>query len=261
MTTDVSRHHRPATRAARWAAAALAASQLVSPPIITSVYGDFLSTGATNDAVITPAGYAFSIWGLITLLCTIAFLAVAFIGLNAPWEARLLAEVSVVFAGFTAWLVVAAQDWLWVSVAVFAVMVGVLVDVMRLLVRHPDQLATPPWLRRLTTLSLGLYLGWSSIAVCVNVAAALVDSGWSATGYGWQAVVLVIATVVAIGLTVFLRADYGYVAAAVWALVAAAIGAGLRDAVTLSALAAVAAVLVLVTAAVRRRRTAIPAAP
>ena len=52
---------------------ALALSQLVTPPIIMRVYGDFLSTGATNDAVITPAGYAFSIWGLITLLCAITF--------------------------------------------------------------------------------------------------------------------------------------------------------------------------------------------
>lgn len=249
MTTHVAQQNLSATRAWRLIAAALAASQLATPPIITAVYGDFLSTGATNDAVITPAGYAFSIWGLITLLCTVSFVAVARIGLDAPWETRLLVEVSVVFVGFSAWLMVAARDWLWVSVMVFAVMVGVLIDVMRLLVRHADQLATPPWLRRLTTTSLGLYLGWSSIAVCVNVAAALVDGGWSPNEYTWQTVILVVATIIGIGLTVFLRADVGYVAAVLWALVAVAVGTAGRDADALSIAAAAAAALVLVTAA------------
>jgi hypothetical protein len=50
MTTDVAPQHRSATSALRWVAAALSASQLVAPPIITSVYGDFLSARATNDA-------------------------------------------------------------------------------------------------------------------------------------------------------------------------------------------------------------------
>lgn len=254
MTTDVAPQHRSATTALRWVAAALSATQLVTPPIIMSVYGDFLSARATNDAVITPAGYAFSIWGLITLLCTVSFVGVARRGLNAPWETRLLVEVSVVFTGFTAWLLVAAQDWLWLSVAVFAVMVVLLIDVMRLLVRHADQLATPTWLRRLTTTSLGLYLGWSSIAVCVNVAAALIDDGWSPTEYVWQAVVLVAATIVGLALTVFLRAEGGYVAAVLWAFVAAAIGAALDDAVPLSAAAAAAAVLVVVAAVLLHAR-------
>ncbi|MCP9270901.1 hypothetical protein [Mycolicibacterium arenosum] len=254
MTTDLAPQHRSATSALRWVAAALSASQLVTPPVIMSVYGDFLSARATNDAVITPAGYAFSIWGLITLLCTVSFVGVARRGLNAPWETRLLVEVSVVFTGFTAWLLVAAQDWLWLSVAVFAVMVVLLIDVMRLLVRHADQVATPTWLRRLTTTSLGLYLGWSSIAVCVNVAAALIDGGWSPSEYLWQAVVLVVATLVGLGLTVFVRADLGYVAAVLWAFVAVVIGAAQNDAVPLSVAAAAASVLVLVTAVVLRVR-------
>lgn len=254
MTTGIAPQHRSTTTALRWVAAALSASQLVTPPIIMSVYGDFLSARATSDAVITPAGYAFSIWGLITLLCTVSFVAVARKGLNAPWETRLLVEVSVVFAGYTTWLLVAAQDWLWLSVVVFAVMVVLLIDVMRLLVRHADQLTTPTWLQRLTTTSLGLYLGWSSIAVCVNVAAALIDGGWSPTEYAWQAVVLVAAAVVGLALTVFLGAEVGYVAAVLWAFVAAAVGAAQNDAVPLSVAAATASALVLVTAVLLRAR-------
>jgi hypothetical protein len=225
-------------------------SQLVTPPIIMRVYGEFLSTGATNDAVITPARYAFSIWGLITLLCAITFVAVVRVGLGAPWESRLLLDASVVFVGFTGWLLIAAQDWTWLSVAMLAVMVAALVDAMRLLVRHADDLTAPTWLRILTTTTFGLYLGWSSVAIFINVAAALIDSGLSPVETTWQAIVLVAAAFAAVALTVFLRATPGYVAGTVWGLVAAAIGAFERSATVLSGLAAAAVIAVLVTAVV-----------
>lgn len=226
-------------------------SQLVSPVLISRVfgYGDFLSTGATNDAVITPAGYAFAIWGLITLLCTVTCAAVLRLGLGAPWESRLLAEASVVFVGFSAWLVIAAQDWLWATVAVFAAMVIALIDIVRLLVVRRADLTAPVWLCRLATLTFGLYLGWSSVAVFINVAAALVKGGWPATESAWQAVVLVVAMLAAVAFTIVLRGTPGYVAGALWALIAAAVGAANRHAPTLSTLAVGAAIAVAITTA------------
>ncbi|MGV1088369.1 MAG: hypothetical protein ACOYBX_10330 [Mycobacterium sp.] len=212
-------------------------------------YGDFLSTGATNDAVITPAGYAFAIWGLITLLCYATCAAVLRLGLGAVWESRLLAEASVVFVGFSAWLVIAAHNWLWTTVVVFVVMVMALTDIVRLLVVRRADLTAPIWLCRLATLTFGLYLGWSSIAVFINVAAALVKGGWPATESAWQAVVLVVAMLAAVALTIVLRGTPGYVAGALWALIAAAIGAANRDAMALSALAAGAAAPLVITAA------------
>lgn len=169
-------------------------------------------------------------------------------GLGAPWETRALMGASVAFAGFSIWLIVAAQDWLWLTVVVFAVMVAALIDVMRLLVRHAEELTCPIWLRRLATLTFGLYLGWSSVAVFVNVAAALIQSGVSANGTAWQAAVLVAATAAAVALTVALHATPGYVAAVVWALVAAAIGAAGRESPLLATASAVAAGLVVCTA-------------
>lgn len=223
----------------------------MSPVLISRVfgYGDFLSTGATNDAVITPAGYAFAIWGLITLLCTVTCAAVLRLGLGAPWESRLLAEASVVFVGFSAWLVIAAQDWLWATVAVFAAMVIALIDIVRLLVVRRADLTAPVWLCRLATLTFGLYLGWSSVAVFINVAAALVKGGWPATESAWQAVVLVVAMLAAVAFTIVLRGTPGYVAGALWALIAAAVGAANRHAPTLSTLAAGAAIAVAITTA------------
>lgn len=257
--TEVRRTNS-SVRTWRWISALLAVTQLASPPVVDRVFGDFLSSGATNRALITPSGYAFSIWGLITLLTVVTGVAILRHGLGSVWETRVLVELSVVYLGFSAWLVVAAQDWLWLSVAVFAVMVVALVDVVRLVVRQGDDLTCPRWLRMLATVTFGLYLGWSSVAVFVNVAAAAIRAGAPAGDVGWQAAVLVAATVSAVVLTVVLRGSPGYVAAVAWALVAAAIGAAHRGSTVLSVAAAVATVLVVGTAAVRvvgtrRRRT------
>ena len=248
--TEVRRTNS-SVQAWRWISTLLAVSQLATPPVITRVFGDFLSSGATNRALITPSGYAFAIWGLITLLTVVTGVAILRYGLGSTWETRVLVELSVVYTGFSAWLVVAAQDWLWFSVAVFAVMVVALVDVVRLVVRHDGDLTCPRWLRMLATVTFGLYLGWSSVAVFVNVAAAAIRAGAPADAVGWQAAVLVAATAAAIVLTVVLRGSPGYVAAVAWALVAAAIGAAHRGSTVLAVASAVATVLVVGAAAVQ----------
>lgn len=238
----------------RWIAAVLALSQLAAPFLTRAVAGDFLASGATNEALITPAGYAFGLWSLITLLSAATMLAVLRFGLGAWWETSVLVDASVVFVGFSVWLLVAAQGWLWASVVVFVVMVAALSHIMRLLVRRSHDLTCQRWLAVLATATFGLYLGWSSIAVFAYVAAALIDSGVSAAVVWWQLVVLVAAAAVAIWLTTMLRGTPGYVVGVLWALVAIAVGAAQGDSAVLSTTAAVAAVLVAAAAVTAMRR-------
>lgn len=246
----------PSTRPWRWIAMVLALTQLAAPVVANALAGNFLRDRATNEALITPAGYAFSLWGLITLLCAVTMIAVLRFGLGSWWETAVLVDASVVFVGFSLWLVVAAQDWLWVSVVIFAVMASGLVHIMRLLVRRRHDLNCPSWLATLATVTFGLYLGWSSIAVFANVAAALISTGASATTLWWQLAVLIVATVVAVGVTNMLNGTPGYVAGVLWALVAITVGASQRGSAPLSA-TAVAAIVAIIGAAVlalRRRR-------
>ncbi|MFI5509064.1 hypothetical protein ACIA48_16460 [Mycobacterium sp. NPDC051804] len=256
MTTAQVHSSAPSVRSWRWIAAALALTQLVAPLVANAVAPDFLKSGATNQALITPAGYAFSLWGLITLLSAATALAILRYGLGSWWETSVLIDTSVAFVGFSVWLMVAAQDWLWVSVAVFAAMVSALIHIMRLLVRRRHDLTCPPWVAVLTTVTFGLYLGWSSIAVFANVAAALINSGVSASAAGWQFVVLAAATLSALILTTMLRGTLGYTIGVVWALVAIVIGAADRDSVFLSVTASIAVALVVIATAtaLRRRR-------
>lgn len=248
MASTVNTENAPAVRAWRWVVVVLAVSQLVAPAIANMLAGNFLQAGATNEALITPAGYAFGLWGVITVLSAVTAVAVVRYGLGAWWETSLLVDASVVFVGFSVWLVVAAQDWLWVSVVVFMVMVSALFHIVRLLVLRRHDLTCPSWLAVLATVTFGLYLGWSSVAVFANVAAALINSGVSASVAWWQFVVLIAAGIFAVALTRLFRGTPGYVAGVVWALVAIAIGAAQRDSTMLSATAAVAAVLVVAVA-------------
>jgi hypothetical protein len=235
-------------------AAALAVSQLIASPVSRALNGEFLKSGATNQALITPAGYAFSLWGLITVLSAVTAVCIARIGLGSPWETDALIDASVVFVGFSVWLAVAAQDWLWASVVVFVVMATALSHIVWLLVRHRRELTCPRWLTGLATVTFGLYLGWSSIAVFANVAAALIAGGWSSSSLQWQFVVLVAASAAALVATVLLRGTPGFVAGVLWALVAIAIGASQRDSFPLTVTAVVAAVAVGAVAAVQQVR-------
>jgi hypothetical protein len=238
----------------RWVAALLAVSQLIAPVVANALAGDFLRSGPTNEALITPAGYAFSVWGVITALCVITAVAVLRFGLGSPWETAFLVDASVVFVGFSAWLWVAAQGWLWITVAVFIVMVSGLIHIMQILVRRRQDLTCAPWLATFATTTFGLYLGWSSVAVFANVAAALITSGASASAVWWQLLVLSAAAAFAIGLAAMLRGSLGYVAGALWALVGVALGAWARDSMVLVTAAAVAAVAVSTVAVVARHR-------
>jgi hypothetical protein len=232
----------------------LALSQLGAPFVANAVAGNFLQAGATNEALITPAGYAFSIWGIITVLCTLTAAAIVLNGLNSWWETAVLVDACVVFIGFSVWLVVAARGWLWVSVAVFAAMLSALIAIMRPLVRRRHDLRCRPWLPTLATATFGLYAGWSSVAVFANVAAALITSGAPASTAWWQFVLLVSAALVTIWLTTMLRGTPGFVAGALWALAAIAAGAAERDSRLLSVTATVAAVVVFGVAVVAFRR-------
>ena len=252
-TTTESDRKSPRVVTWRWIAAALALTQLAAPFVANAVAGNFLQSGATNEALITPSGYAFSLWGLITLLSAVTALAVLRFGLGSWWETSVLADASIVFVGFSVWLIVAGQDWLWVSVVVFAVMVAGLIHIMRLLVRRRHDMTCPTWLAVLATVTFGLYLGWSSVAVFANVAAALIDAGVSATTVWWQFVVLVAAAAFVVFVTTMLRGSLGYVAGALWALVAIAIGAFQRDSMVLSGLAVVASVVVAGVAIAKHR--------
>lgn len=154
---------------------------------------------AADATLLAPATPAFSIWSVI-YLGLLAYTVWQWL----PEQARDrrhrgiggLAAASMILNA--SWLLVTQQGWIWISVAVMALLVFVLGTLVAALT------ATPSY-GVIETLvvdgTFGMYLGWVSVAACANVTAALVSSGVNPTGFvGPFAAVLVIAVATVIGV-------------------------------------------------------------
>ncbi|WP_052367014.1 hypothetical protein [Paraoerskovia marina] len=218
---------------------------------------------AADATVLAPDSPAFSIWSVIY-----AGLAVFAVYQALPAQAtndRLRSVSWWVLASMllnAAWIGVIQGGWLWLSVVVIALLVAVLAVILVRLVRIP----AGGWFESLVTDgTVGLYLGWASVATLADVAATLTaeDIGTSADASIWGVVVLGAGTALAIAYAIF-AASRPTVAIAIGLAMAWGIGwisAGrfngpLIDetvAVAAAVAAAVALVAPLVTVGMRRR--------
>lgn len=166
-----------------------------------------------------PAGYVFSIWGVIYLLL---------LGFTV-YQAR-PAQRDSVFLGRIGWLF--ALSCLLNSVWIFLwhwrlvlpsvlVMFGLLGTLILVYLRLGIGVTTPSRDERLYVhLPFSVYLGWITVAPIANVVAFLVSAGWES--YGTTAIywmIVVIAVAVALTLAnLWTRGDVAYSLVIVWAL-------------------------------------------
>ncbi|TGD78256.1 tryptophan-rich sensory protein [Hymenobacter wooponensis] len=206
-------------RAWRWAVAAA----IVGNIAINFVSQRFPFNGQTNAQVsykyptpLTPAGYAFSIWGLI-------FLSLL---LYAVWQllpaqrrnplpdavARPLVWANVLTG---LWLVVFAYELI---VPSMLVMLGILASLAvvygraRQLVRR----ASSPWY---SSIPFGLYLGWISVATVVNVTLALGTKWHPDEEVALQLAIVLVGITAGLALNVTRRfTELAYPATVAWGL-------------------------------------------
>ncbi len=202
-----------------------------------------LSTGEISDrfqVYFVPAGYVFSIWGLIYLLLAIYVIY----GLTPT--GREAADVGPLFAlsclANVVWLFLWHYEQFGWTILAMLVLLGSLIAIyLRLGVHYP-----PAEKRRwLVQLPFSVYLGWVSVATIANASDVLYLVGWGRSGIlpqVWAVVMMVAAFLLALAMAHF-RRDWAYGAVIVWALV----GIGIKQ--SGSALAAPAAwVLATLTA-------------
>jgi translocator protein len=180
------------------------------------------TTGEISDGfaanVFTPAGYVFSIWGLIYLGL------IAFVGYQLTPAGRRSPAVGRV-GGWFALTGVANALWivLWhyeVFPATIAVMLVLLVALCAIVARlgypRAARSAADRWL---VFLPFSVYLGWISVATIANAAIVLLDRGWDGAPFSaaaWAVLMLAVAT----GLGAWMvsrRGDLAYAAVLVWA--------------------------------------------
>lgn len=210
---------------------------------------------AADATLIAPGGPAFAIWTPIYL---------GLVG-YAVWQAlpaqkadarqrRLGYPIALSLILNAVWILSVQFDLLLLSVPVIMALLLVLVGFYRLLRR------TPPGSLIETIVvdgTMGLYLGWVSVATAANIAAVLVTAGF--TGFGlnpdiWGAFVIALAGVVGIGLAVYGRGRWAPTAALAWGLAWVAVARLTGPALsTPTAVAAIVAVIVVVAVTIRER--------
>ena len=220
---------------------------------VSETSGGALSADAT---LIAPASTAFSIWSVI-YAGLLGYTIWQFLPRNATTErvrsTGWLAAVSMVLNA--AWLLVTQQGWIWGSVVVILALAIILGLLVQRLSREPARDTVE---KVIVDGTFGLYLGWVAIATCANVTAALVDAGVDLGETVNQVVAVVVVLVAAALGVVFARrlgGRWAVAAAMSWGLAWIAVGR-LTDEPrsTMTAVAAIAAAVIVPAAAARFRR-------
>lgn len=248
-----------------------AVGQFVSPVFSMLFGGAFMTADRSGEPPIVPAGYTFSIWGVIELFS----LGWAIWALwwrrrtpavvDAELVDRLAVPLVVVYAGFSVWLVAAEVEPYWSTLAVFIVIVLALLKATSIALAGRSTIAAWPRLgRALFWGMIGLYLGWCGAAIWLNLTTGLAGSGAPIDGVAGvlgQLAILAGVAGTAIVILFWTGGLLSYAAAVCWALVGAILGALGAGQPGLALAAGIGLGLVVVTTVVlqvRRRRASFP---
>ena len=180
-------------------------------------------TAAVSDAnptLITPAGYVFSIWGVIYMLLGVF---VVYQALPSQQGKEYQSKIGWLFVLSSliniGWLFLWQFEYLSLSVVLMFLLLATLISIyVRLRI---GKSAVSLRERLAVQLPFSVYLGWITIASIANVAATLVSIGWDGFGISpetWAILVVAVALIITI-LMLFTRKDVAYSLVIIWALV------------------------------------------
>jgi xanthosine utilization system XapX-like protein len=182
--------------------------------------------------LITPANYAFAIWGLIYL----GLFAYGIYQFHPQRrQDRQLQRVNKLLIGAC----VVQSIWIWLfSLQQFAWSVVAMVGLLAILIgiyltmaigRDGRQAIADNRVSRrrrwMAHMPFSLYLGWIAVATIVNVASALYAANWSGWGLSpvaWTVIMVIVAALLG-EVVIYQRSDTAFTLVFVWALVAIAV--------------------------------------
>ncbi len=219
-----------------------------------------LNIGAIANTVlqgvlITPASYAFAIWGLIY----VGLLAYGIYQLR-PAQRRnpTMQRVN--------WLLISAciAQMVWVylfTLRLFGLsivaMVGILLSLMGAYLQlNVGKVRVSREHQRFAHIPFSIYLGWISVATVVNVASALYSAqwqGWGISATAWTVTMLLVGAAIA-AIVAMQRADVAFTLVFIWAYVAIAVRQFANPALWMTAIAlAIVLAVVLVLSRAKRK--------
>lgn len=180
--------------------------------ILVFIFNFLTGTGLINDlsqadisamypTKITPAGFAFSIWGLIY---TLVFISVVWMLYKYKDK-----EMDKIIQAISGWFILSSlANILWtvtfsyLKLPLSTLLISVLLISLVMILINLSKLNFK--LKTIFPLSFGLYAGWVMIATVVNIAASLVQVGWNGFGISevmWANIILIVALVIVFFVT------------------------------------------------------------
>ncbi len=182
-----------------------------------------LANGPLGGVLITPANYAFIIWGVIY----VGLIAYAWYQSQPKHRGqRIIKRINccllLACVAQIAWIYLFTLQLYWLSV------LAMIVILLALIAAYSELIGRQHHLNNRRSLwvdaPISIYLAWISVATVVNIASALYASGiqtlWL-SGTDWTAIMLVIANLIA-GLAIWQRRDLLFALVFIWADVAIA---------------------------------------
>lgn len=170
--------------------------------------------------LITPAGYAFSIWGIIYLTLAVFAFFQFFKGKEVRFYKLVWPYVLINFGANCLWLVAFQNEWLVLSLALMVVILMSLVHIFKIFYRLKRMIGTTH--RYFFHVPFGLYFGWVSVAAVVNTAVVLssFDLPFFDNNEGLFAIITLIVALALALMLLFSQKDFIYSFAVLWALIA-----------------------------------------
>ncbi len=196
--------------------------------IINSLAGSSTIIGGNNTAqvsdsnltLVTPAGYVFSIWGIIYILLGVFAVYQALPKQQGKEYQKKIGWLFALSSLFNiVWLFFWQFEYLSLSVVLmFLLLASLILIYVRLgigksKVTMGEKLAVH--------LPFSVYLGWITVAAIANVAATLFSLNWDGFGFSpeiWAMLVIVVALIITL-LMLITRKDAAYSLVIIWALV------------------------------------------
>ncbi len=183
------------------------------------------TTGELSDAIpnyIVPAGYVFSIWGVIYV----------FTGIFAVYQLLPTHREASFQRAINPWFFIGSIAngvwiflWHWIQiplslVVMLVLLVSLLTLYLRLNIGKPEGEQTSRKEKIATQVPFSIYLGWITVATIANVTAVLVTAGVPGlddTAIVWTVIILAVIALITV-LMLWLRKDIAYALVIAWAV-------------------------------------------
>ncbi len=195
----------------------------------TGIFNDTTMAGISSryENLFTPAGYAFSFWGLIYLALGAFVIYQGRSSFRKSSSDRIVQEIGWWFvvscAANVSWIIAFLYDQILLSVFIMLIL---LFSLIRIIIRTRMELDDVP-LKRIAFVwwPFSLYSGWIAVALIANVAAWLVKVDWDGFGLSqvtWTVFMIGVAGIINLIIT-WTRNMREFALVGVWGLIAIAV--------------------------------------